>query len=45
MKNMINKCYLSTISVQNGLKNTVKRAFYIKKKLLIIFTYLSKKSP
>ena len=27
---MINKCYSSTISVQNGLKSEVKRAFYIK---------------
>ena len=27
---MINKCYSSTISVQNRLKTTIKRAFYIK---------------
>ena len=43
-KNMINKCYSSTIRVQNGLKTQLKRAFYIKKKLLIILTYLSKNS-
>ena len=29
-KNMLNKCYSSMISVQNGLKTPVKRAFYIK---------------
>ena len=31
---MLNKCYSSTISVQNRLKTTIKRAFYIKIKLV-----------
>ena len=30
MKNMINKCYSSTISVQNEPKTKVKEAFYLK---------------
>ena len=34
VKNMINKYYSSTISVQNGLKLRVKRAFYIKIKVV-----------
>ena len=31
-KNMLNKCYSSMISVQNELKNPIKRVFFIKKK-------------
>ena len=33
-KKVINKCYSSMISVQNGLKTPIKRAFYIKIKLV-----------
>ena len=41
-KNIENKCYSSTISVQNGLKTHVRSAFFTKKKLLVILTYLRK---
>ena len=41
-KNIENKCYSSTTSVQNGLKTHVRSAFFTKKKLLVILTYLRK---
>ena len=33
-KNIINKCYSSTISVQNRLKTPLKRTFFIKIKFV-----------